>query len=262
MVLQSLQASGAMTLGELYHLTEIPKPTLLRILKTLMEEGAIWQRMADNAYVPSFALARLTDQMSKESEFVEVTSQILHALSEEVKWPSVLAIPRHNAMEVIETNVRRAEIDHVALGPIGFRINILRSSSGRAYLSFCEDAIRRGILNNLQLSTREGDRLARNESYISNMLRETRAQGYALRHPDFGGHYDLPRSQSDDGRESLAIPIRLGNHVPGTINITWSKQVFSRAEAVERFLTPLKRAAKDIEGRIQNTKNLSHINFT
>ncbi|MDF0602490.1 helix-turn-helix domain-containing protein [Psychromarinibacter sp. C21-152] len=189
-VLQLLQSTGALTLHDLHRLSGIPKASLLRILKTLKEKGMIWQRMVDSAYVPSHSLSELASRMDREHELTEIASPILEALSDEVKWPSVLAVPRLGHMEVIETNARRAYFGDIPLGPAGFQVNMLRSASGRAYIAYCEDAVREAILERLRRSDRPGDRLARSPAYVARALQETWAQGFGLRDPDFGGHFE------------------------------------------------------------------------
>ena len=249
-VLQLLQTSGASTLHDLHRVSGVPKASLLRILKTLKEQGVIWQRMVDDAYVPSYALTELASRIDREHELVEVASPVLAALSEEVKWPSVLAVPRLTHMEVIETNAPRAYFDNIALGPVGFQINMLRSATGRAYIAFCENAVREAILDTLRRSERKGDLLARDKAEIDRIIQETRAQGYALRHPGFGGHFDEERGVTDDGRNSIAAPIRLDNRVPGAINITWAERVYTRERAVELFADPVRRAAEEISRKL------------
>ncbi len=71
-VLQLLQSSGALTLAELHRLTGIPKASLLRILKTLMERCVTLRRMFDNVWVLSFSLAELAGRMDRESQLVKV----------------------------------------------------------------------------------------------------------------------------------------------------------------------------------------------
>lgn len=249
-VLQILQTSGAASLADLHRMTGIPKASLLRILKTLMEQGMAWQRMADNAYVPSFSLSELARQIDHENALVEAASPVLEALSAEVQWPSVLAVPRLTHMEVIETNASRAEIGNVPLGPVGFQVNMLRSASGRAFISFCEPAIRDATLDRLRLSRRPGDRWAQVPEYIEKMLTETQAQGFGLRDPDFGGDYDQGRDGFDDKRDSIGVAIRLGNHTPGAINITWSRRVFTRDKAIKVFAGPLQDAAHQIATKL------------
>ncbi|WP_407493052.1 helix-turn-helix domain-containing protein [Pseudooceanicola sp. MF1-13] len=249
-VLQLLQGRGPHTLHELHQATNIPKATLLRILKTLRESGMIWQRMADGAYLPSFALAALASRIDHENELVEMTSPVLRQLTDAVKWPSVLAVPRLTHMEVIETNQRESYFDNIPLGPVGFRIPMLRSASGRAFLAFCEVPVRDAILDRLRKSDQKGDRLAQNADYVERLIAETRDRGYALRDADFGGHFDEDRRAVDDERESIGVPIRLGDHVPGAINITWARRALSRAQGVERFAGPLQEAADQISQQL------------
>ena len=256
-VLQVLQTSRGMTLATLHAQTGIPKASLLRILKTLMEQGVIWQRMLDEAWVPSFSLAELAGRMDRDQHLVEVASPILDALTRRIDWPSVLAVPRLGHMEVIETNATRAYFDRIPLGPMGFQVNMLRSASGRAFLAHCEAPAREAVLQTLRRSDRPGDRLARSADYVATVLAETRAQGYGLRDPDFGGDYDAGRSVVDDGRESLAVPIRLGAHVPGTLNITWVRRVLGRDKAVALLYPPARAAAEAIAARLLRSGQVS-----
>lgn len=253
-VLRLLQTSGALGLHGLHQQTGIPKASLLRILKTLKQQGMIWQRMVDDAYVPSFSLSELAGRMDQEHALVEVASPILEALSEQIKWPSVLAVPRLTHMEVLETNVSRAYFDKIPLGPVGFRVNMLRSASGRAFLAFCEDPVREAILSALRRSTHHGDRMAHVPAFVQTVLAQGRAQGFALRDPDFGGDFDAGRAVIDDGRESLAVPIRVGDHVPGTINITWAQRVFKRDAAIARFFAPAAQAAESIANALSRPR--------
>ena len=249
-VLQLLQTSGALTLHDLHRLSSIPKASLLRILKTLKDQGLVWRRMADDAYVPSFSLAELAGRMDREQELVETASPVLEALTAEIRWPSVLAVPRLTHMEVLETNASRAYFDDIALGPVGFRVNMLRSASGRAYIAFCEAPVRDAILDSLRRSPHPGDRVARSTDYVDRLIAETRTRGFALRDPDFGGDFDAGRATADDARDSLGVAIRLEMHVPGSLNITWKRRALTRDAAVARFAAPAQRAAKEIARRL------------
>jgi IclR family transcriptional regulator, mhp operon transcriptional activator len=249
-VLQHLQGDGAKTLAVLHAETGVPKASLMRILKTLAEQGMIWQRMADDAWVPSYSLAELAGRIDREHALVEVASPVLESLSDRFKWPSVLAVPRLTHMEVIETNASRAYFDDIPLGPVGFRIPILRSASGRAWLAACEAPEREAVLAALRRSGHVGDRMATDDAQIARLVLESRAQGYALRDPDFGGDFDARRSVVDDGRDSLGVAIVLGGqeggHAAGAINITWSRRVFKRGQAVAQFSAPVREAARAI----------------
>lgn len=256
-VLQLLQTSGALTLADLHRLSGIPKASLLRILKTLLERGFVWQRMVDDAWVPSFSLAELAGRMDRESQLVEVASPVLADLTAKIEWPSVLAVPRLTHMEVLETNAARAYFDNITLGPVGFQVNMLRSASGRAFVSFCEAPVREAILETLRRSDRKGNRIARSADYVAQILTETRSQGFGLRDVDFGGDFDEGRGMVDDGRESLGVPIRLGNHVPGTLNITWTRRVLRREKAIALLVPAALQAAEEISRRLMRSAGVS-----
>jgi IclR family transcriptional regulator, mhp operon transcriptional activator len=256
-VLQQLQTSQGLSLAALHSHTGIPKASLLRILKTLMEQGFIWQRMLDDAWLPSFSLAEMAGRMNRDNQLLEIASPILDALTKQVEWPSVLAVPRLSHMEVIETNVTRAYYDNIRLGPMGFQINMLRSASGRAFLAFCEAPAREAVLQTLRRSHRKGDRLAQKPEYVEAVLAQTLAQGYGLRDHDFGGDFDEGRSVIDDGRDSIAVPIRLPGHVPGTLNITWSRKVHKRSHAIELLAGPALQAAEEIAHKFARSDKIS-----
>jgi IclR family transcriptional regulator, mhp operon transcriptional activator len=154
-VLEQVQTSGGMSLNDLHHATLLPKATLLRILLTLQEKGLVWQRMVDNAYLPSHVLQENVRRFDEETHLVEVASPLMERLTKTVKWPSILAVPRLGHMEVIEANAPRSYFHHIPLGPVGFQINMLRSATGRAYLAFCTERECAAILTRLRASRRE-----------------------------------------------------------------------------------------------------------
>jgi IclR family transcriptional regulator, mhp operon transcriptional activator len=249
-VLQIVQASGPLKLHELYTVSKIPKASLLRILKTLIEQGAIWQRIIDEAYVASYSLYQLANRMNAESRLVEVASPILEALSNEVKWPSVLAVPRLTHMEVLETNAPRSYFHHIPLGPVGFKINMLRSATGRAYISFCEEPLRLSIIDTLRRNDHRGGNLSLSDAALQKCIDETRLRGYGLRAPDFRGSYDENGLAFDDGRDSIGVPICIGTHVAGAINVTWARRALSRAAAIELLAKPAMKAADEIAAKL------------
>lgn len=250
-VLQVLQMTRSAGLHDLHRATGLPKATLTRVLLTLERRGLVWQRMADGAYLPSHTRQERARHLDDEHRLVEVASPILERLVRRVDWPSILAAPRLDYMEVIETNRPRSYFHNIPLGPIGFRINMLRSATGRAYLAFCGDAEREAVLARLRASNQPGDALARNPASVSRVLNETRRQGYAVRHPDFGGHYDKPRSEWDDGRNSIALPIMAGAGVIGCVNLTWIAKVATVQQIAAQHLSCLRDAVAEVSRGMQ-----------
>jgi IclR family transcriptional regulator, mhp operon transcriptional activator len=248
-VLAVLREMRAASLHDLHQRTGIPKATLTRILYTLYRQGLVWQRMADGAFLPShvmLARARLDDPQA----LAEIASGVLEQLCERVMWPSVLSVPRLDYMEVIETNSPRAYFDALPAAPLGFRANVLRSASGRAYLAFCPDQEREAVLRRLRERDVPGHELAHDPAAVRRIVTTTRRRGYSVRDPGFGGHYSKTRKEADDGRNSIAMPVRAGGEVLGCVNLTWRMKALTVTQLVDRYGEELRTAVAGIEQRL------------
>ena len=248
-VLAKLREMRAASLHDLHRATGIPKPTLTRILYTLYRQGLVWQRMADGAFLPSHLMLQ-RGRLDDTAWLVEIASPVLERLCERVMWPSVLSVPRLDHMEVVETNSPRAYFDELPAGPIGFRANLLRSASGRAYLAFCPDAEREAVLRRLRDRDVVGHELAHDPVAVRRIVAATRRRGYSVRAPDFGGHYSKTRRELDDGRSSIAMPVRSGGHVLACVNLTWRRKALTLTQVVDRYAGDLRTAVTAIEGRL------------
>lgn len=248
-VLQTLQKMHAASLHDLHLATGLPKSTLTRILYTLHLQGLVWQRMADGAYLASHGLQQRA-QIDDAAWLVEIASPVLQRLCQQTSWPSVLSVPRLDYMEVIETNSSHAYFDLIRRRPIGYRLNYLRSASGRTYLAFCSDQEREAVLRRLREAGVPGNEKAHDEAFVRELVASGRRNGYGLRVPDFGGHYAKTRKDADDGRHSMAMPIRLDGQVLACMNLTWRVRVASVAKMVESHLGQLRAAVQEVEAGI------------
>lgn len=249
-VLDCLQKSRTASLHDLHLATGLPKATLTRVIATLEGRGLIWQRLADGAFMASHTFQPRPPQMNDENFLVEVASPILERLCQKVNWPSILAVPRLDHMEVIETNRPKSYFSHIPLGPIGFRVNMLRSATGRAYLAFCSEHERQAVLQRLASSNEPGNYLARRPTAVKRLLEETRDLGYGHRTEDFGGHFEKTRRESDDQRDSIAVPVWAGDEVVAAVNLTWMHKVATVSQIVKSYLPQLTQASREISMKL------------
>jgi IclR family mhp operon transcriptional activator len=256
-VLEVLHDARAMELKDLHRVTGLPKPTLLRVLGTLQSRGLVWRRVADRAFLPSAVWGRRAAPFDEEARLVEVASPLLVALGQKVRWPSVLAVPRLDFMELIENTSAATHLTHIAIREVGYRINMLRSATGSAYLAFCGEGEREAILTRLRASARAGDALASDAKWVARRLGQVRERGYGFRDPGFGGHYDQPRRDWDDARESLAVPIASSDRLLGCINITWPARADALAAVAQRHLEDLRQASRAIAAAMAEAKQAS-----
>ena len=241
-VLLEIHRSRAASLRELHHSTGLPKATLLRMLLTLSKRGLVWQRLADGAFLPSRLHKSMDWRADSNSALAELASPHLAELSRRVAWPSILAVPRLDHVEIIETNSPMNRLDSAVLGPIGVKLSYIHTATGRAYLCACDPVERAALLNRIRPAG--GD--AAGDALIEQIVRETQARGYSQRHPP---HPWADRSKTDvatDGRRSIAVAVMVHDHAVGAINIAWPGHRTELKDVVAQHLRTLQGTADAI----------------
>ena len=109
------------------------------------------------------------------------------------------------------------------------------------------------MLLRLAASSEPGNFMARKPAMVERLLEETRRLGYGHRTADFGGHFDLGRRAWNDDRDSIAVPIWVGEEVIASINLTWMHKVATVAQMVTAYLPQLTAAAREISIRLAAT---------
>lgn len=250
-VLFALQQVRAAGLQELHEITGVPKSSLIRILRTLHDRGLVHQRLADGAFLTSHTLARRP--LDDSGWLVAIAGPALEMLGGRVVWPAILSIPRPDHMETVDavhTRPSGAYFDDYPTPPIGFRSDLLRGASGRAYLAWCPAPERDALL----LRLGERDPAARDAVAVRRLVESTRARGYSVRDTEYGGAdtgtgLAHAAGVGDDGRSSIALPILLAGHVLGCVNLTWRRDAVTVAQVVERHLADLRAAVEEIRHR-------------
>jgi IclR family mhp operon transcriptional activator len=103
-VIRALQASGTASLQDLHAATQIPKPSLLRILKTLELGGVISRRLADGHYRTRTNIVRMARKGDRHDRIAEAAGPVLDRLCRKISWPSDVLVPAGRHMEIRETS--------------------------------------------------------------------------------------------------------------------------------------------------------------
>jgi IclR family mhp operon transcriptional activator len=190
-VLKALNTAPISSLQDVYRLTRIPKPTLLRILLTLEQSCIVSRRLADGRYRVSSSLTRLTRKPDRYDLVAEAAAPVLDRLCQKVSWPSDLMVPVGDHLEVRETSRTQSPfMTYYSKDRVGTPVNWLLSAVGRAYLAYCPEHERKKVIGLLRKSDRQENWLARDQKRLDKVLSETRKRGYGLRDPAFvGGPY-------------------------------------------------------------------------
>ncbi len=97
-------------------------------------------------------------------------------------WPSDLAVYHRGMMHILETTRKKTPYA-VNMTGIGYRVPMLQTGLGRAWLAFCTDTEREKIIAELHRSENPFDRAARNPKPSPRSSRRRGASATAPAHP-------------------------------------------------------------------------------
>jgi IclR family transcriptional regulator, mhp operon transcriptional activator len=222
---------------------------LLRMLVTLGGKGLVWQRLADGAYLPhkqnvSESLIDSTEQIA------EIASLHMETLSSIVTWPSVLAVPRLDHVEIIETNSPLIRLDAATLGPLGLKLSYIHTATGRAYLAACSASERDAIIARLRPKEASDE----SEQLLRDILDSAAQQGYSVRDPVHPWPDRSKQMILRDGRHSMGVAVKVHGNPVASINITWIAKHTTSQEVIERHLGALQATARSIGASLEQQR--------
>ena len=253
-----LQDHYPSTLNDIHQATGLPRPTLLRILRTLELGGMVRRGMGDGLYRNGYRLQRLAENLDETDRLAEIAAPILDSLCQKVRWPSDVVVLRRwedekAVMEVKETSRAHSPftVNHIL---IGFGVNIPMSAAGRAYLAFCPVDEREEIITLLAASNEPANYCVRDRAKFNRVLDGVREQGYAVRDRNFVGGYPDVRPFPDDDLQAIAVPIQTAERVHGAVTLIWLRQAMETDEFVSAYLSDLRAAADEINQKLADVE--------
>lgn len=243
-VLEALNRRPLTTIADLHSDTGLPRPTLVRLLQALMVDGYVTQVSRTAGYRLAARVLALTSGYHPRDLLVDVAQPLMDRFTRRHKWPLYLATPEEMTMWVRYSTAPLTSIapDHVS--GYAYRISLLVSALGKAYLAYCPSAERRLLLAPLLGQPDSEDGKVRDQAAVDAMLGEVRHKGYATTCSFLG----------DRGR-GIAVPLREGRSVVGAISMRHFRSALSETEVAKRFLGPLQDLSAEIGRELQEARN-------
>lgn len=246
-ILRYVNAAGGAKPSEIAKALDLPRPTVYRLLQTLEELGYVAMSASSNLVRVTRLAGSLGDSAQRNSEICRLAAPLLAKYGGKLVWPLDLSIYDNTNMVIEETTHGRSPLS-IDRAMTGFRMPMLRTSAGRAYLAFCPEAERDLIVTHLRRLGDPADMFFLQNGWLERMVKETRERGYALR--DFGEF----RAQT----ASIAVPVFSDGVNVASISMIWIRSAMKTSEAVAVGLQPLQELAAAIgEALSRSDKNES-----
>ncbi len=217
-VLEALSRRPRGTIAGLADDTGLPRPTVVRLLKTLTEMGYTTQVSRELGYRLTDKVLGLAQGIRFVDHFVDVAAPHMSRFTRKYGWPLYLGTISDRAMTIRHSTAAESPLSFER-SALQKRSPILSSALGRAWLAFCSAEERRAVLRHLGVKP---------DTRLAAALARIRRDGYSFT--------VLPRS----GRlQGIGVAIHDGDRVMGCISMRFIRSAMTEAEAGERYGGPL-----------------------
>lgn len=234
-ILRYINSSGECRPGEIARALNIPRPTIYRLLETLEGAGYVAFSSSSNLVRVTRLTASLGDASAVHSELCQATGPLFAEYSSRLVWPLDLSVYENASMVIQETTHGRSPLS-IDRAMIGYRLPMLRTSAGRAYLAFCPEIERQTILEHLRYMGDPADAPFLEPAWLDRMLHTTHNRGVALRD---AGEFRPETS-------SVAAPIKTPKGVAGTVSVIWIRSAMKTSTALDTLAPQIVEVAEKI----------------
>lgn len=238
-LLTEVNRSSPATVGELHRRTGLPKPTIVRLLETLIEAGYVTRDERMRGYLVTSQVTHLSSGFHGAPMVIEAARPWATALTRQIKWPCAVCLLDYDAVIVRFSTIPDSPISpfHATLG---YRLSLGGRALGRAYLAFCPDEERAMLLAAMRNSP-DAENSSLTDEDIERLIAQARWRGYTERDSTAE-----PRNSA-----TIAVPIKLRERVLATFGVTFFRAAVANPEDKARIIHPLKKAAANIEAQLE-----------
>jgi len=245
-ILQELNLQPYTSIARLHARTSLPKPTLVRILKTLEEAGYVENDQRLGGYQVTAQVSSLSSGFHKEPMVVEAGRAWAIAVTRKHQWPVSISLLDRDAVVV-----RFSTVPDSSMSPfhatVNMRLPLITRGMGLAYFAFTQPEEFELIVDMLRNSKDPENAMAHHPRELMRLVNHVREVGYATR----------ARHVEPTNSNTIAVPIlNADGRVMASLGLTYFSSAFkSQAEACDRYAPILKSAASEIS---QELGRLNH----
>lgn len=234
-VLRVLNRRRIATVNALYMDTGIPRPTIVRMLETLMHEGYVVRDNMCGGYRVTEQVAELSEGYNGISRVIEVARPLSIGLTRKIKWPIGLGVLDDDAIEILYWTGTISPVVHTNT-VLRKRADLFKSAMGRAYMAFCDDAERERHITRIRKSF-SSEFGVKEELAFRHRLDRIRRAGYALRDP-----------RTEPLRmTTFGVPIMEKEQVAAVMSVSFFNSSVGPGRVKEEVLSPLLDTRTSIE---------------
>ncbi|MFN4013766.1 MAG: helix-turn-helix domain-containing protein [Reyranella sp.] len=224
-ILEALSRRPHGTISVLANETGLPRPTIARLLGTLVELGYATRVSRSLGYRLTDRVLALAQGIRFIDHLVDIAAPHMQRFTQDHGWPLYLGSISHRAITIRYSTAAESPMSFERMA-LQRRSPILSGALGRAWLAFSTEEERRSMLRDLGV---------RYDAKLAADFGRIRRQGHAFS--------IVTRTERLQG---IAVAIRRNERVLGCISMRFTRSAMTEAAAGERYGAPLTALAQAI----------------
>lgn len=248
-ILRLVSESGPIATTEIAKQLDLPQPTVVRVLETLIEAGYVYRLEKSALFGVTARTLTLSKGFAATSRLVQLATPLIEGLRAEIGWPSNLATYEAGSMTIAYTN--RSEHGMSIASRLGARIPVTVTGVGLVYLAHLPPELLEERLQELKRSDSRWDNNPAMLKSLPERLITVRQNGFALAEQPYLD--ELYHSQI----WAVAVPIIVGDRVVAGLSSLLLRSAGTPNRLIPKILPSLQRTAKEIAQRLAEDSGLN-----
>ena len=240
-VLRAVSRLRIASIQQIHEVTGFPKPSIVRMLETLVAEGYVARDNMCGGYWVTSRVHELTSGHRGISQIIEAARPFAIELTRELKWPIGMGMLDGDAIAIKFWTGAISPLAHTNT-VLGLRADLATTAMGRALLAFCPDSEREQQIRRMRADPARGFGEA-DEVRLRSILRQARIDGFATRDPKTRPYRHT----------TVALPIREGETVHALVSLSFFTTALPKCAVADKIVAPLRAMTARIERAIAMT---------
>lgn len=235
-ILACMNRRPSSTIQDLHRDTGLPKPTLVRFLRTMARAGYVTNDQRQAGYQLTSLVSSLSSGYHGDPLVIEAGRPWAIQLTRQLHWPVSIAVLDADSMVVRFSTVADSPVSPFH-STINMHLSLFTKALGRAYLAYCDDDQIEAFVRVAEESDDStAAKVAGDRDYLGTLVRSIRRSGYALR--------DIRAEPKNSN--TLAVPIFLGGRVRATLGMTFFRSAIRSHDLFRDYAVKLKQVSAQI----------------
>jgi IclR family mhp operon transcriptional activator len=241
-VLRALNDLRFASVGDIHRATGISKPTVVRMLETLINEGYVARDNFFGGYRVTSQVQALSSGFNGTPVLIEAARRWTVELTRKIRWPVSLGTASEGEIFVDFTTSPISPWSY-PFPVLHTRLRMVTTAMGRCYLAFCPDEERKTLLARHRVKA-DSTSVAADVDRASRALNQIRASGYAYPDPN----YTSRRFQF------IAVPIMDEGRCIAAMGMGFYRRAVPTGQVKDLIYAPMRETANKIEQDIRHIR--------